>query len=355
MADTPDANARRLRRLTEMGKAKAVERASRALRDVWEAGRKPSEIVLRVELIQRLDGERAPLVRLVLPRGIALRFYLVALFEAQCRLGVNEPWVNDRPLTGVGSWSDFFAIDGAYDSESKTYMPDTKQGRTVADLRLRQVKSALDTLEKLGPEHALAVVPKAKNGGRRQYGQFSLMKEMGRGGHLTPDTYTVPGAHWSARTISIPADFFLMGWVQVLNPSEVATWLTLRALSQWARGQHAETGVYLYGKARKEDFGLRRDAWEGGCSMLRSLGLLRHARSSPLDATPKKGLFPDLDLWDYFARTTRERYEPYRWQVIDQRLGEDAMKTFLKELTLRQQQLDRAAEHRAQKKNSSTA
>lgn len=63
---------------------------------------KPSEIVLRVELIQRPDEERAPLVRLVLPRGIALRFYLVALFEAQCRLGVNEPMVVDRAPRDAG-------------------------------------------------------------------------------------------------------------------------------------------------------------------------------------------------------------------------------------------------------------
>ncbi|MFD7324266.1 hypothetical protein ACFV9D_24745 [Streptomyces sp. NPDC059875] len=75
-----------------------------------------------------------------------------------------------------------------------------------------------------------------------------------------------------------------------------------------------------------------------------------HARSSPLDATSDKG----YDLWDEFARSTRERYEPYRWQVIDQRLGEDATKKCMKELTFRQQELDLAAKHRAQKKNSST-
>lgn len=355
MADTRDATSRRLRRLGEMQKTKAVEGASRALRDVWEAGRKPAEIVLRFELIQRPDGERAPLTRLVLPRGIALRFYLLALFEAQCRLDVNEPWANARPLTGVGSWSDFVAIDGAYHSASGTYMPDTKQERTGPDLRVRQVKSALDTLEKLGLERALAVVPRARNGGRRLYEQFSLMKEGGRGGHQTPDTYTVPAPHWPARTITVPANFFLMGWVQVLNPSEIATWLTLRALSQWAREQHAETGVYLYGKARKEDFGLRRDAWEDGCNMLRGFGLLRHARASALDADPKKGLSASIDLVDYLAREMRERYEPYRWQVIDQRLNEDAMKICTKELTLRKKQLDLAAQQRAQGKNSSTA
>ncbi|MEU6934812.1 hypothetical protein AB0A05_37600 [Streptomyces sp. NPDC046374] len=293
-------------------------------------------------------------MKLVLPRGIALRFYLLALFEAQCRLAVDEPWTNGRPLAGVGSWSDFVAIDGAYHSGAETYMPDTKQERTGTDLRVRQIKSALNTLENLGPDRALAMVPRARNGGRRLYGEFSLMNETGRGGHQTPDTYTVPAPHWSVRTITVPADFFLMGWVQVLNPSEVATWLTLRALSQWARDQHAKTGVYLYGKARTEDFGLRRDAWEDGCSTLRGFGLLRHARDSPLDASPSKGLFGTIDIVDYFAQEGRERYEPYRWQVIDQRLQEDAMKICVKELTLRKQALDRAAGQRAQGKKPST-
>ncbi|MEU3544867.1 hypothetical protein [Streptomyces paromomycinus] len=38
---------------------------------------------------------------------------------------------------------------------------------------------------------------------------------------------TSAAGHWSAATITIPAHFFLNGWIQVLNPSEVATWLIL--------------------------------------------------------------------------------------------------------------------------------
>ncbi|MER6394283.1 hypothetical protein ABT236_38255 [Streptomyces sp. NPDC001523] len=350
MADARETNARRLRRLTEMSRSRAVERAGKALSGVWTDGFQPSQVVLRTQLIQSADGP-GPLARLVLPRGVAMRFYLLALFEARCRLRVGDAWTGGRPLAGVGSWSDFIAIDGAYDARSTTYMRDTRQGREgAADLRLRQIQSALKTLEELGPEQALVTVPRAATGGRRLYGKFSLMKETGRGDLQTPDVYMVPQNHWSARTITIPADFFLNGWVQLLNPSEVATWLILRTLSQWARDQHAETGVYLYGKQRLEDFGLRRDAWEDGCQRLRAFGLIRPARATPLDSKPA-----GIDFFGLFAQAEREQYEPYRWQVTDVGLAEDAVKVCTRELTIRQKQLDSAAKERAGRRGAPSA
>src|SRR4051794_20129260 len=104
MADARETNRTRLRRLTQLDKSQAVSQASNALRGAWAAGRKPDDVVLRIGLIQ-FSGEteeRAPLVRLIQSRGIALRFYLLALFEAQCRLPMGAAWVSDRPLTGVG-------------------------------------------------------------------------------------------------------------------------------------------------------------------------------------------------------------------------------------------------------------
>lgn len=347
MADTQETNRRRLRRLGEMDKTKAVDMANRALRDTWSAGRKPDDIVLRVEFIQRKEGG-APLTNLIKPQGIALRFYLLALFEAQCRLPVDTAWTRNLPLSGPGSWSDFIATDGAYDTRTQTYMRGTKQHRNRDDLRLRQIQGALRTLEELGPERALVTVPRAENGGRRQYAGFSLMKETGRGGYQTPDTYVVPRNHWSVKTVTVPAAFFLNGWVQVLHPSEIATWLILRALSQWARDQHAESGVYLYGKDREEDFGMRRNPWEDACQRLRDFDLIRHAHSGDLNSD--LGGLGNLFV-DYAARWERERYEPYRWQITDMGLTEDAMKICLRELTLRQKNTDRAAEARAREKN----
>jgi hypothetical protein len=44
---------------------------------------------------------------------MALRFYLLALFEAQCRPASREAWKNTRPLSGHLGWSDLIAIDAA--------------------------------------------------------------------------------------------------------------------------------------------------------------------------------------------------------------------------------------------------
>lgn len=337
MAGAREANERRLRRLTQMDKSRSVAGASKALRDIWEAGRKPDAVVLRGTLLEVSEG-RPPLTRLVLPKGIAMRFYLLAVFEAQCRLNVGEPWGNALPLSGRGSWSDLVAIDGAYDTQSATYMRDTNGDRKLEDLRLRQVQGALRTLEELGLEQALVTMPRGKRG-QRLYESFSLMKESGRGGNQTPDTYTVPQNHWSAATITIPTDFFLNGWIQVLNPSEVATWLILRGLSQWARDTHIKSGVYLYGQARLEGFGLRRDAWEDGCQRLREFGLIRFARP-PREAGTATGMF--ANTWELLTRLSRERYEPRRYQVTDHGFAEDAVKKCMKELTLRQKDLDGA-------------
>ncbi|UUU37681.1 hypothetical protein [Streptomyces sp. NBC_00162] len=63
--------------------------------------------------------------------------------------------------------------------------------------------------------------------------------------------------------------------------------------------------------------------------------------------------FGDNDLgFDFPAEEGREWYGPYRWQITDQGLTKDAMETCMRELTLRQQQLNAAAAaHRAQMKN----
>ncbi|MGW1364878.1 hypothetical protein ACWCQP_46700 [Streptomyces chartreusis] len=345
MADAREANARRLRRLTQMRKTDSISGACRALQGIWETGRKPEAIVLRSSLLQASE-ERSRLTRLVLPKGIALRFYLLAAFEAQCRLNVGEEWENALPLSGPGSWSDLVAIDGAYDTDSATYMRSTVGSRKLENLRLQQIKGALRTLEELGGEHALVTMPRGKSG-QRQYKKFLLMNESGRGGNQTPDVYTVPARHWAAaRTITIPAAFFLKGWIQVLNPSEVATWLILRMLSRWAPNKHTTSGVYLYGQARLETFGLRDDAWEDGCQRLREFGLIRFAQ--PPDIPP--GTSSELKTVFSQPIRLRRRYEPHYWQVTDQGLNEDAAKKLDQELTLRQQELETAARHRAQKR-----
>ncbi|MCY0953076.1 hypothetical protein [Streptomyces sp. H27-S2] len=148
-------------------------------------------------------------------------------------------------------------------------------------------------------------------------------------------------------TLGIPAAFFLNGWAQVLNPSEVATWMALRALSKWAPTKHPESGVFLYGDDRRwDDFGLRRDAWEDGCQRLLDFGLIRFARPAAEEAAAGEPLSADGWLMTFHAPGARERYEPHRYQVTDQGLDQGAVKVCTRELTLRQRGLDRAAEIR---------
>ncbi|MFI9187503.1 hypothetical protein ACIGXG_35445 [Streptomyces goshikiensis] len=225
-------------------------------------------------------------------------------------------------------------------------MRGTRGGRAAEDLRLRRVQGALRTLEEVGRENldqALVEVPRGARG-QRLYASFRLMKESGRGSHQSPDIYTVPANHWHpSKTVTIPAAFFLNGWVQVLTPSEVATWLAMRVLSKWAPDKHQESGVFLYGDARKEKFGLRRDAWEDGCQLLLDFGLIRFARPMK-DGESAVPLIPNGWLTALAEPEPRERYEPHRYQLTDQGLVQDAVEVCRREFTLRQRVLDRRAE-----------
>ncbi|MFF0190822.1 hypothetical protein [Streptomyces sp. NPDC005244] len=364
MADARETNERRLRRLQQMRRTGSVTKASEALGGIWQAGKKPDSIVLRSALL-RADGQRSRLTKLVLPRGIALRFYLLAVFEAQCRLDTGDLWQSVRPLKGAESWSTLVAIDGAYDTASGAYdaalknMPLELRGsaraeerwrtRKLEDLRLRQVKGALRTLEELGQEDALVSMPRGARG-QRLYENFSLMEEGGRGDMPTPDLYTVPVRGWTvARTITLPKDFFLKDWIQVLNPSEVATWLILRMMSQWAPRKHRTSGVFLTTRPRMQVFGLRDDAWEDGCRRLLEFGLIRHAEL-PEGLKAAVDAIADPLVTALFSQPTRVRqaYEPNFWQMTDDGLAENAVQTLDRELTHRHEALADAAMKRAQ-------
>jgi hypothetical protein len=354
VADERETNERRLRRLQQMRRTGSVTRASEALGGIWKTGKKLDSIVLRTGLLQA-DGERSSLTKLVLPRGIALRFYLLAVFEAQCRLDTGDLWQNVRPLKGAESWSTLVAIDGAYDTASGAYdtalknMPPELRGsasaeerwraRKLDDLRLRQVKGALRTLEELGQEDAMVSVPRGSRG-QRLYEDFSLMEEGGRGDMPTPNLYTVPVRSRAARTITLPKDFFLKDWIQVLNPSEIATWLILRWLSQWAPRKHVISGVFLTTGPRMQAFGLRDDAWEDGCRRLLEFGLIRHAEP-PEGLEAAVNAIADPVIKAHFSQPTRVRqpYEPHFWQMTDDGLAKDAVQTLDRELTHRREAL----------------
>ncbi|MFD7451764.1 hypothetical protein [Kitasatospora sp. NPDC059827] len=371
MSGAREATKRRARRLAEMRKNGSVTAACAALQQIWSFQRSPAElevmrsrgIVLRAQFLLPIRGRQQlpPLTQLIRSRGLALRFYLLAIFDAHCRLAVDEPWASARPLTGRGSWCDLVAIDGAYSIPAEQYMRhDTKQERTLADQRQRQVQAALRTLEEFGPEdervpgpggpQALVEVPRV--GKTRKYGKFSLLPENGRGQLQTPRTYRVPRRTFDGRTVRIPADFFLEGWVQVLTDAEIAVWLILLWHSQRYPKRHLEEGVYLYANRRKQ-LGLRRDSWEDACARLREFGLIRYA-VPPEPEGDKQGAtdepaVPDeaavlamlVEQFDgVFASPFDQpdevtQYEPHRYQVLGGGLRQEALDKVIKETTHR--------------------
>jgi hypothetical protein len=324
--------ARRLRRLREL--SSQMSRVNEAVRQVWDQpdGSRPAMIRIRPGfLVARGAGDErrgAPMSNLLNSRGIALRLYLLALYEAQCRPASAEPSQNTRPLAGRRSWGELIAIDAAWSQPDKAYLHHSIQNRDLDTSRDRQVKGALRTLEGHG-DQSLVEVPFKANGRHRDYARFRLMAESGRGGTLTPEYYTMPGA--GEPTISIPCQFFLRGWIQILYPSEIATWLALRVLRAVYPVKHNESGVFLYGQYREHYFRLLRDTYEDGCRNLVDFGLIRHARPD----TPDPSVAPQASDWVRWFMTAmalpetdedgRVRYKPNRYQLTDEGLERDAL------------------------------
>jgi len=84
--------------------------------------------------------------------------------------------------------------------------------------------------------------------------------------------------------------------------------------------EHAENGVYIYGDARRAEYGLSRDAYEGH-AVLQELELLRH----PSNVQRHE----DGTMTISFAKLP-SRYDPHRFQLVDEGLAEKAVPTMLK-------------------------
>lgn len=353
---------RRARRLDQLKATQSVKRANAALHQTWQAGRRPDYIRLRTGLVElpEKDKRQPVLTQLIRPRGLALRFYLLAIFEAQCRLEAGEKWTSSRHLSGPASWADLIAVDGAYSTQAEKYMRDTKQRRTLADQRLRQVRSALQTLEAVGTRGKLvpgsggsqALVSVPLEGAVRQYKEFVLLNELGRGELQTMEPYSVPHPRYGT-TFRVPADFFLKGWIHVLSDAEISVWLTLMSLFNRYPGKHREEGIYLYA-ARRSKMGLRRDSWEDGCARLRDFGLIRYAvppareekkvvasgEQSPEDYEASVAEFIEgFAEFDFSRPEPPAVYEPDRHQLL-KGFVIDALNKVMMETTLRVKSLN---------------
>jgi hypothetical protein len=164
---------------------------------------------------------------------------------------------------------------------------------------------------------------------------------------------------WKA-TFEVPVDFFLRGWVQVLHPSEVATWLIMQWLAQTLPGKHVQSGVYLYANTRKDYLRLRRDSYEDACNRLLEFGLLRYAQPgapviSELPSTVSPALRAELAATFFSQPARSDHYEPDRYQVANDGLTQDALATCLKETILRKKVLEQRRGNRVQAQDPDAA
>ena len=125
----------------------------------------------------------------------------------------------------------------------------------------------------------------------------------------------------------IPSRFFLNGWVQVLYPSEIATWLTLRFLRSRFPRSHNESGVFLYGQRRETVFHLLRDTYEDGCRSLLEFGLIRRAQPMRPAAEGEPGPIDwarPFRMAEQVDENGQIRYQPNRYQLTDKGLNSSA-------------------------------
>lgn len=310
-----DARRRRLEALIESGRTDRVNAALAAL----HGGRPASDLVVRwpfsVSSTPCTPGTASapPASRMLSPRGQALRLYLLAVFEAQCTRPMGGEVRGGRALSRRGestepAWTDLFAApvfgppQGARTKERSG--PATKVGR--------QLQSGLTTLETLG------LVELGLGRSWERYNGFRIMAESGRGDLADPAYYRVPKS--SKVGFTVPAEFWLNGWLWALTNSEIAAYLMFRALASMYPGEHAGDGIYIYGEDREARFGLRRDAYESHI-LLERFGLLEQ------QSTPDR--HADARIVGYQPGV---RYEAWKFKLTDAGLADDAVMHVLSEL-----------------------
>jgi len=229
---------------------------------------------------------RPPLSNLTsLTKGVALRTGLTLLFVAQSdpttldakngrlRLPIVERNASHPAL------AELVAVDAQFGSA-----PDSDLAADRISNRDRQIKSALIALSKTGV--GLTRLPD-RSRGKDGYSDVRLYveEELAR-----PVRYAVPDPN--ADTITVPAEFFLNGWIHVLTSSEIAMWFMLRDLT--AREKRADPShngwVRINATDRLLRYDLTRSTWDSH-HRLADFGLLEVTKDDRrrADGTVKGG------------------------------------------------------------------
>ena len=207
--------------------------------------------------------QRPPATRVSNSRGVALRLELLALAAAQSRYRAGSRPKNERGLkpfstTSQDGWVDLLAT------------PTTRSGSGrhssgVLDKKLRQVQTALTTLEAAG----LVELPN-RNRVANIFEGFELLNEVGPRLTGPPVPYDVPRQH--ERVFALPAAFITQGWIHVLEDSEIALLLMVASGQGGLPNQGGKIAVPA--DVRLLHYGISRGAYGDAHVVLNKLGLL---------------------------------------------------------------------------------
>jgi hypothetical protein len=262
-------------------------------------------------------NDRPPATRLVSPRGIALKLYLIALFVSQSRSAGELP-DNKLPLADPDapvSWIDLVATP-AERHRGRIY-------RGQREKKLRQVQDALRRLSDPGVQ--LVELPNFRGKPVGKYEGFLLMREGGAPyGGGDNQLYTVPAAE--SKTMLLPGDLFLNGWIQVLEDSELAFLLMLACL----RSRVGSKPVFASSETRLLQFGLGRDAYEAH-RILSELGIVK------VQADPNR----HGEKVHRYSRSNPPKL--YRFELLNDGFGRHAIPTMQHVLQRRRHEIERSA------------
>ena len=229
-------------------RADGYDKALIALKQLWQGGRRPPQIRLRaafLEVSQSAPGP-PPLTRLIDSRGYGLRVALLALLVAQTKKGSAAHHL-DLPLIAASSdevaWTDLVVAPVVAGKGSAS--------RGAREKRARSARAALTRIAR--SDVSLAELPHAHEpkGG---YDEVHLFEDTGPRSAGLPVRYRIP--HPGKDVLEVPVDFFLKGWIYVVEDTEIATYLMYRRLCAEVSPAHISSD------RRQERFGIKQSAWE---------------------------------------------------------------------------------------------
>lgn len=237
---------------------------------------------------------RPSATKIMTPRGISLKFYLISLFEAQARgTATGRAPVNDLPISGTKrekGWSDLIAVPSKEQSRGRV-------NQSLRDKKVRYLQSALKHLSKETVQLINLPFESVRSG---RFERFQLLHEGGtQKGAIAPN-YTIPRS--DEPCIRMPKEFFTKGWVHLLEDSEICFLLMLFHQKEIMNQNH---GLKVDSDTRLAYYGIGRDSYSAH-QTLSTFGLISVESSPDRDAQGRVRFFDPYALPGLHQFTIKE-------------------------------------------------